>query len=110
MIALVHNYEKITGRQAVYLGEYKALDGKNPVGVIPYFTEKSKTDIYTLMNQGFCQDLNLESLALSDEMIQAWNLNNKKLFNQLRTVELIRIEKEMLESVGIEVKVNITDI
>lgn len=110
MIALVYNYEKITGRQAVYLGEYKALDGKNPVGVIPYFTEKSKTDIYTLMNQGFCQDLNLESLALSDEMIQAWNLNNKKLFNQLRTVELIRIEKEMLESVGIEVKVNITDI
>lgn len=106
MIALVRNFETKTGNKAVYLGEYKALGGKNPVGIIPYLSENHISSIYSLMNQGCYQDINLESLALNSEMMDAWKYKNKDLFNQLRKTKLINIEKDMLESVGLEVKIN----
>lgn len=106
MISLVRNYEVRTGHEAVYLGEYKALAGKNPVGVIPYFSENSKADIYALMNSVYRQDINLESLALTHEMMEAWRCNDKELFKQLRMVKLIEIEKEMLELAGLEIETN----
>lgn len=106
MIALVYNFETKTGNQAVYLGEYKALGGKDPAGIIPYFSEESRSSIYSLMNHGGYQNINLESLALTSEMMDAWRCNKKNLFKQLRTSKLINIEKDMLELVGLEIKIN----
>lgn len=106
MIALVYNFETKTGNQAVYLGEYKALGGKNPIGIIPYFSEESRSSIYSLMNHGDYQNINLESLALTSEMMDAWRCSNKDLFKQLRTSKLINIEKDMLELNGLEIKIN----
>lgn len=106
MIALVYNFETKTGNQAVYLGEYKALGGKDPAGIIPYFSEESRSSIYSLINHGGYQNINLESLALTSEMMDAWRCNKKNLFKQLRTSKLINIEKDMLELVGLEIKIN----
>ncbi len=104
MIALANNYERTTHREAVYLGEYKALGGKDPVGVIPYFSQDSISAVYSLMNQTNSEDVNLESLALTTEMIDAWRANKKDLFKALRADQLIHIEKHMLELAGIEIK------
>ena len=106
MIALVCNFEIEIGHQAIYLGEYKALGGKSPVGVIPYFSENSMSSIYNLMNHADYQDINLASLALTREMVEAWRCNDKELFKQLRMAKLIEIEKEMLELAGLEIETN----
>jgi len=104
MISLVRNYETKTNHKAVYLGEYQSLGGKDPVGIIPYFSEDSKEAIYLLMNQSADENgINLEPLALTDKIIEAWRLNDKKLYKQLRMSRLIDIEKEMLELAGLEI-------
>ena len=103
MIALVCNYKRCTKLSAVYLGEYKALGGKNPIGVIPYFSQNLIPSVYSLMNQKDASDVNLDSLALTAEMMDAWRANNKDLFEQLRTDKLMQIEKDMLEWIGLEI-------
>ena len=58
------------------------------------------------MNHANYQDINLASLALTREMVEAWRGNDKELFKQLRMAKLIEIEKEMLELAGLEVETN----
>lgn len=106
MIALVRNFEVKSGRKAIYLGEYKALGGKNPNGIIPYFTDTSSSSIYSLLNCNDYQDVCLDSLGLTEEMMEAWRSNDKIYFENLRAEKLLSIEKELLEQVGIEIKIN----
>lgn len=105
MIALVNNYKNVSGNKASYCGEYKALDGKKPAGVIPYFSDQAASQIYSLMDN---QDQNhlicLEALGLSSEMMTAWRHNEKDLFETLRKAKLLKIETYMLEESGIKIK------
>lgn len=55
------------------------------------------------MNQKDASDVNLDSLALTAEMMDAWRANDKDLFEQLRTGKLMQIEKDMLEWTGLEI-------
>ena len=79
------------------------MGGKNPIGVIPYFSQNLIPSVYSLMNQKDASDVNLDSLALTAEMMDAWRANDKDLFEQLRTDKLMQIEKDMLEWTGLEI-------
>ena len=103
MISLVWNYERLTGQKATYIGEYKALGGKNPVGVIPYFSDMAPLYVDALMSSGDPGDINPESLGLNREIMRAWAEDNTALFGRLRGAELMKIEKALLESAGLEI-------
>lgn len=110
MIALVNNFEKTSGRKAIYCGEYKALGGKNPAGVIPYFSDSASSQVYSLMNKrDYGYTFNLEEFGLSDDMMAAWNANDKNLFETLRKAYLLKLEKDMLETIGIEIEPSTND-
>lgn len=105
MIALVNNFENISGRKALYLGEYKVLDGKKPAGVIPYFTDTAFSEVYSLVNEGKYESvINLEAFGLSEEMMDAWRADDKDLFEKIRKEYLQKIEIYMLRKCNIEIK------
>lgn len=103
MIALTRNYVKYTNQNPVYLGEYKALGGKNPIGLIPYFSEPSMLEISNLMNGDVTTTLNLESIALNEDLMELWNNKDLKRFEAKRKVLLLDIEKNILEESGISI-------
>lgn len=103
MIAMAVNYKRITGRTGSYCGEYRALGGKNPVGVIPFFSDMAKLTVYDIMDGAVEADRDtLESLVLSKEMLDAWQTFDVLKFEALRRGRLYELERNLLESEGVK--------
>ena len=99
LLAQIRNYACIKKvNRLEYLGQRK-LYGSNPIGVIPFFTLEDKEEIFNFENKGI-RDRN--SYSLNFENYQ--DIKEQDNFLSQRGKILLKLEKELLESVNIKIQ------